>query len=180
MEQDKAIWARATWGECELGNAQRPKRAVALAEGLSHPFSLAYALGCAASFHSLRREGQLAREQLEALITLSTEQGFPYWLAVGTIERGWVLAAQGQEEEGIAQMQQGLAALRTLGTETARLVHLPRLAAAYARAGRVEGRAERGGRSAGFSGQNWDAYGRGRAVYAEGVVTTSSLWRKPS
>jgi predicted ATPase len=41
-------------------------------------------------------------------------------------------------EEGIAQMQQGLAVLRALGTETARLVHLPRLAAAYARAGRVE------------------------------------------
>jgi hypothetical protein len=30
MEQDKATWARATWGECELGNAQRTKRAVAI------------------------------------------------------------------------------------------------------------------------------------------------------
>ena len=105
MEQDKAIWARATWGECELGNAQRPKRAVALAEGLSHPFSLAYALGCAASFHSLRREGQLAREQVEALITLSTEQGFPYFLAMGTFVRGRALVEQEQVEEGIAQIR---------------------------------------------------------------------------
>jgi transposase-like protein/transposase Tn5 family protein len=30
MEQDKATWAQATWGECELGNAQRTKRAVAI------------------------------------------------------------------------------------------------------------------------------------------------------
>jgi len=30
MEQDIATWAQATWGECELGNAQRTKRAVAI------------------------------------------------------------------------------------------------------------------------------------------------------
>jgi predicted ATPase len=77
-----------------------------LAEGLSHPFSLAYALGIAAWFHSVRREEQLARERAEAVITLSTEQGFPYWLAFGTMVRGWALAEQGQVEEGIAQMRQ--------------------------------------------------------------------------
>lgn len=30
MEQDIMTWAEATWGECELGNAQRTKRAVAM------------------------------------------------------------------------------------------------------------------------------------------------------
>jgi hypothetical protein len=30
MEQDTMTWAEATWGECELGNAQRTKRAVAV------------------------------------------------------------------------------------------------------------------------------------------------------
>lgn len=30
MEQDLRTWAKATWGECELGNAQRTKRAVAI------------------------------------------------------------------------------------------------------------------------------------------------------
>jgi len=80
--------------------------AVALAEGLSHPFSLAYALGMAAQFHLLRREGPLARERAEAVITLSTEQGFPSWLALGRIVRNWALAEQGQVQEGIAQMRQ--------------------------------------------------------------------------
>ncbi|HJY82313.1 MAG TPA: hypothetical protein VKK81_14680, partial [Candidatus Binatia bacterium] len=84
---------------------KRSHEALALAGGLSHPFSLAYALGSAALFHLLRREGQLAREQAEAVITLSTEQGFPFWLAVGTIVRGWALAEQGEVQEGITQMR---------------------------------------------------------------------------
>ena len=36
--------------------------------------------------------------------------GVCVWLALGTILRGWALVEQGQGEEGIAQMRQGLAA----------------------------------------------------------------------
>ena len=82
---------------------KRSHEALALAAGLSHPFSLAYVLGCAALFHSIRREEQLARERAEEVIILSTEQGFPSWLAVGTVVRGWALAELGQVKEGIAQ-----------------------------------------------------------------------------
>ncbi len=71
-------------------------------------------------------------------MTLATEQGFPVWLAVGTMVRGSVLAEQGQMEEGIAQMQQGLAAVRAMGTVTVRTVFLAMLAAAYTRVGQVE------------------------------------------
>jgi class 3 adenylate cyclase/predicted ATPase len=117
---------------------KRSHEAVAVAAGLSLPFSLAQALGFAASFHSFRREWQIAREQAEAVMTLSTEQGFPFWLAQGTIVRGMALAEQGQVEEGIAQMQQGLAAFRAMGAELVRISHLPRLATAYAKAGQVE------------------------------------------
>jgi predicted ATPase len=117
---------------------KRSHEALDLAAGLSHPFSLAFALGVAASFHLLRREGTLARERAEAVITLSTEQGFPYWLAAGTMVRGGALAEQGQVEEGIAQMQQGLAAFQAIGAETGRIGYSPMLAAAYAKVGRVE------------------------------------------
>jgi hypothetical protein len=47
----------------------------------------------------------LARERAEEVITLSTEQGFSFWLAIGTIVRGWALAEQGQVQRGIAQMR---------------------------------------------------------------------------
>jgi predicted ATPase len=52
--------------------------------------------------------------------------------------RGSVLAEQGQVEEGVALMQQGLAACQTMGAELGRIRCLPWLAAAYGRVGRVE------------------------------------------
>src|SRR5207244_4080855 len=48
-------------------------------------------------------------------IALSTEQEFPYWVARGTSLRGWALAIQGQGEEGMAQVRQGIAAFRATG-----------------------------------------------------------------
>ncbi len=71
-------------------------------------------------------------------MTLSTEQGFPFWLAQGTVVRGGALVEQGQVEEGIAQMQQGLAAFRIMGAELVRIALLPRLAEVYGKAGQVE------------------------------------------
>jgi predicted ATPase len=117
---------------------ERSNEAVAVAEGLSHPFSLAQAWGFAAGLHSSRQEWQIARERAEAVMTLSTEQGFPFWLAHGTIIRGGVLAEQGQGEEGIAQMQRSLAACRDMGAELVLISHLPRLVAAYTKTGQVE------------------------------------------
>ena len=52
-------------------------------------------------------------------------------VARGTILRGWALAAQGQWEEGVAQMRQGLVALQAVGIELARPYALALLAEAY-------------------------------------------------
>jgi class 3 adenylate cyclase/predicted ATPase len=117
---------------------KRSQEALTLAGGLSHPLSLAMALGFTASLHQRLREGQVTQERAETAITLSTDQGFPHWLAHGTILRGWVLAEQGQEEEGIAQMRQGLAAYRATGAELLRSCFLALLAEAYGKAGQAE------------------------------------------
>ena len=61
------------------------------------------------------RNGQAVQQWAETIITLATEQAVPYWLALGTIYHGWALAAQGQMEAGMAQMQQGLAAYQATG-----------------------------------------------------------------
>jgi predicted ATPase len=131
----------AAWTLWQLGYPDqaltKSQEAVALAEGLSRPFSLALALGFAAWFHSFRREEQLAREQAEAVITLSTEQGFPYWLANGTMVRGGALTEQGQVEEGIAHIQQGLAAFRAMGAEVGVTWSLAILAEAHGKVGQV-------------------------------------------
>jgi predicted ATPase len=78
---------------------------------------LATALYWAAWLYQCRREGHAVQERAEALIVLSREQGLPYRLAWGTILQGWALAEQGQREEGITQIRQGLAAWRTIGVE---------------------------------------------------------------
>jgi hypothetical protein len=50
-----------------------------------------------------------------AAIALSAEHGFPQYLAWATTLRGWATAEQGCNEEGIAQIQESLAASRATG-----------------------------------------------------------------
>jgi predicted ATPase/DNA-binding winged helix-turn-helix (wHTH) protein len=96
---------------------QRSAEALTLAQDLAHPFSLAHTLSKAALVHQLRRDVLATHERAEAVLTLGTEHGFPYMVAVGTMLRGWVLAMQAQRAEGIATLRQALAALQTAGTE---------------------------------------------------------------
>jgi predicted ATPase len=116
---------------------QRVTESVALSQQLSHPFSLAQALGVAAWIHWYRGEIHLAQKQAEAMITLSTEQGFPHWLAQGTILRGCALVAQGQGEEGSTHICQGIASHRTTGAVLLRPAYLALLAEAYGKAGQA-------------------------------------------
>ncbi|HEV8717227.1 MAG TPA: tetratricopeptide repeat protein, partial [Candidatus Binatia bacterium] len=117
---------------------RRGHEALALAQELSHPLSLAQARVSVLRLHQHHREGQLAQERAEALLTLSTDQGFAFTLAWGTIMRGWALAEQGQREEGIAQMRQGMAAMRATGAEALQSYFFALLAEAYGQMGWAE------------------------------------------
>jgi predicted ATPase len=119
---------------------KRIGKALTLAQELAHPLSpggLANALYWAAVLYQFRREGPGAQGRAEALLALSTEQGFPYWLAVGTILQGWALAVQGQGEEGIARLRQGLDAYRAMGHEMCQSHFLALLAEAYGKGGQA-------------------------------------------
>jgi TOMM system kinase/cyclase fusion protein len=116
----------------------RSREALTLAQELSHPYSLAYALQSAMRLHRFRREVQAAREQAEALVTLSNQQGFAQWLAGGAMMCGWALTVQGQEGEGMAQMHHGLTAWRAMGIEAGLPYWLAMLAEAYGSIGQVE------------------------------------------
>jgi len=83
---------------------------VTLAQQSAHLFSLGFALCWAAAFHQFRREVRAAQERAEAAISLAQDQRFPSWLAFGSMLRGWALAQQGQAQEGIEQINQGLIA----------------------------------------------------------------------
>ncbi|MET3824095.1 putative ATPase [Burkholderia ambifaria] len=109
--------------------------ALALARSLSYGPSLAFSLTYTAHLHQLRREPLLTAERADAVIAVSTEHGLPYWLAWGTVLRGWAMSAQGNIEDGIAQMRRGLDAQRAVGGEDQRPYSLALLADSYWRAG---------------------------------------------
>jgi predicted ATPase len=71
------------------------------------------------------------------LIVLSREQGFSFWLAQGTLQRGSALVEQGHEE-GVAQMCRGLAAWRATGAEAYGTQFLATLAEGYGKVGQAE------------------------------------------
>jgi predicted ATPase/class 3 adenylate cyclase len=93
----------------------RVHEALALAHELSHPFSLAFAQCFAAFVSQFRRDVPAVHAYAEATVALATEQGFTQWAVQGTSLQRWGLAMQGQGEEEIAQVRQGIAAYRATG-----------------------------------------------------------------
>jgi predicted ATPase len=107
-----------------------------MSRGLS-PSSQAVALHFAAMLHQLRRDRPRARAFAEASMALSTEHGFSFWLAGGTVLSGWALADSG-EEEGVACLRQGLHDWQATGSLTYRTYYLGLLAEALAGRGKAE------------------------------------------
>jgi predicted ATPase len=117
---------------------QRSREAVELAQQVSHPFSLAWALLYTALVHTLRREWRAAQEQAATLMALCHEHGFAYRMMQGRILQGWALAQQGQGAVAIAQMQESLATVRTMGAAVYRPYFLALLAEAYRKVDQVK------------------------------------------
>jgi hypothetical protein len=117
---------------------QRSQAMLTLARDLVHPYTLALALNTASWTHFYRREGQAVCTLAEEAITLSRTQGFPHWLAMGMWMRGQAFLEQGQEEEGITQIQEGLTAYQTTGALIGtRGCGLAEVARGYGRRGQI-------------------------------------------
>jgi predicted ATPase len=121
-----------------LSDTGRVAEAVALAQALAHPHSLAVALHFAAYLYRCRREALAVQAQADALLTLATAQGFPLYVGYGTCWRGWALAMQGQGETGLAQLRQGMEAILATGQTLSRPLCLLLLAEAAEHTGQIE------------------------------------------
>jgi predicted ATPase/DNA-binding IscR family transcriptional regulator len=94
----------------------KSSRALALARDLGHPFSLAFALLSGGLVHQLRREPQLAERRQDAVIALSAERGLAsFWSWWASVVRGWAVAQQERGAEGVAQIREGVAAIKGIG-----------------------------------------------------------------
>jgi len=130
-----ACRAYATWTLWQLGYPdqalQYSREAMSLAQELSHPHSLAFALHFACGLHQYRREAHVVQDMAKSAMELAAKQEFSYWVATATIWHGWALAAQGQHTAGIAQIRQGLDAYRSTGAALGWPLFLALLAEAY-------------------------------------------------
>ena len=116
---------------------KRNEEAIALAQTLSHPYSLAAALSFGSMVHQLRQDVPTTEELAEAAVALSAEQKFEYWTAWGFVMRGWAMTHRGEVEDGIEGTRKGVAAFRATGAEVMVPYFLGLLADAHGKAGQV-------------------------------------------
>jgi predicted ATPase len=84
---------------------ERSRTGIAMARELSHTGTLVGELPFAGIIHQLRREAPAVRKIAESLIALSTEHGFPQWLAFGNVLDSWAQAEQLDEVGLVVQLR---------------------------------------------------------------------------
>lgn len=97
-----------------------------------------YTLTWTAVLGQLHRDWPAVQQQAEEVISLATEQGFPFLAAAGTFAQARVRVEQGQRQAGIDQMVRCLSGSRAAGMDQGLPFSLGLLAGAYAQNGQVE------------------------------------------
>lgn len=109
-----------------------------LARGLDHPPTLAHALWFAAELYQIRREPAKVEDYVSELLPLLTTHGSAVGIANATMLRGWARVMQGETEQGIALMQEGLSNWRKTGSKLHVSYRLARAAEAHLIAGKTD------------------------------------------
>jgi predicted ATPase len=114
------------------------RAAIAETRRLAHPPSLALILAFGVILLSLVRDNAPLDQLVDELVAVATEQGFPFYGALGTIYRGWVKVKNGDVTEGLSLLHSGSSAHRATGTELWAPYHIALLAKASKIAGQTE------------------------------------------
>lgn len=137
-----AMRSHGAWALWFVGQPQKAmelsEQAITLARELSEPHGLAHSYYFAGMLHIHRREAQRAQELADAAIAVSREHGLVIYQGFALIVRGWTLAQQGQEQEGVEQLRQGLAIHQATGAKLGRPHFSALLAEALVKAGQTE------------------------------------------
>jgi class 3 adenylate cyclase/predicted ATPase len=114
------------------------REAIAEARKLAHPPSLAGSLAVGVRLASLVGDDVALDERAKQLVSLATEQGFPFWRALGATFRGWAKVRGGDVTEGISLLRGGSTAYRVTGAELAMPFYTALLAGACEMAGEID------------------------------------------
>jgi class 3 adenylate cyclase/predicted ATPase len=115
-----AVLCYLCWALWHLGYVDQASEvaieAVKRAEGLSHPFTLAYTVCHARGMMDIfRRSPADTRTYAGEVVSLCTEHRFPFWAAGGTILDGWATTCLGEKNKGIEILRAGIDAWRRTG-----------------------------------------------------------------
>jgi class 3 adenylate cyclase/tetratricopeptide (TPR) repeat protein len=116
----------------------RSSAAVAEARRLGHPPTLASGLTVNARLLVLVGDNVALDERADQVFAVATEQGFPMWVALGTLLRGWVRVKNGDVAEGISLMRSGWTACRATGAMGNMTAFIALLARACEIAGQID------------------------------------------
>jgi class 3 adenylate cyclase/predicted ATPase len=116
----------------------RSNEAIGEARRLAHPPTLALSLALGTVLLSLVGDNARLTERTDQLIAVTTEQGFPRWRAMGTINRGWLKVKKGDVAEGTSLLRSGSAAYSATGAAAWMPHYIGLLAAAYEIAAQTE------------------------------------------
>jgi class 3 adenylate cyclase/predicted ATPase len=131
--------ALALWHVGYLDQARTVAReACELARTIGHAFSLAHAVDFSACLHQFCRLGSEVAAAAEEEIAVATEQGFPFWHALGTLHKGAAMLLQGRHDEALPVLLKGLNSFRATGAEVRVPYYLSMLGDAYTQAARFE------------------------------------------
>ncbi|HKA06048.1 MAG TPA: hypothetical protein VKD71_02240, partial [Gemmataceae bacterium] len=109
-----------------------------LARTIGHAFSLEHAVDFAAYLAHYCRLGTDVQARGEEEMAIATDQGFPFWHALGTLHKGAGLLQQGRPEEALPILLQGLGAFRASGAEVRVPSYLGMVADAYMQVSRFD------------------------------------------
>jgi tetratricopeptide (TPR) repeat protein len=93
----------------------RLRQALTHAKELKHPFTFAFALGVAAICESIVGSHREAERYAAGLAAISTEHGFPFYVAWANLFEGRSSAALGHSKEGFALIANSLSMMRATG-----------------------------------------------------------------
>jgi tetratricopeptide (TPR) repeat protein len=114
----------------------RARQALLEARQLKQPHTLAFVLAEVGWVEWVASSHDEARRYAEEMQAVSSEHGFPFWLAFGDVQRGWAFSAGGQAQEGLTLITRGIMGFRHAGAVISTPFALTRLAEAYAKLGR--------------------------------------------
>ena len=103
---------------------QRLSEALALADRIEHPPTDAFVHAAAARVRAERRDWAGARDAVGRLVRVASGHALAEWLPWSAVLDGLVTAANGDLDEGIVRVQDGLNGLRNVGADGGRIYAL--------------------------------------------------------